>query len=98
MARELKPGDLVQGVEGMRRVIAVDRVIWGGFAAPLTRDGRIVVGGCVASCYAHTTQGLGDVSTYLFRKFSYPDSNKGGLHWYFGLLQKIGSVLGLITI
>lgn len=69
-----------------------------GAYAPLTRHGTLVVDGVVASCFALVQeQHLAQLAFWPLRLYhslvGWPGAQGDGVHWYSGLLYRLGRLL-----
>ncbi|XP_016155142.1 PREDICTED: indian hedgehog protein [Ficedula albicollis] len=99
----VQPGHFVLVVAGGRSLQPAEVVrVWErrdvGAYAPLTRHGTLVVDGVVASCFALVQeQQLAQLAFWPLRLYhslvGWPGVQGDGVHWYSGLLYRLGRLL-----
>ncbi|NXW67839.1 IHH protein, partial [Hirundo rustica] len=102
-ASRVRPGHFVLVVAGGGGLQPAEVVrVWDrrdvGAYAPLTRHGTLVVDGVVASCFALVQdQQLAQLAFWPLRLYhslvGWPGAQGDGVHWYSGLLYRLGRLL-----
>jgi len=65
----------------------------------LTKSGTIIVDGCIASCYANTSQQIAEIVAWPAKHIDQVKNlglNENGVHKYFSLLMKTSKFVPFI--